>query len=167
MEALTRCLAILEEESKINMDAYKAVGVLRVMIDKIQSRDADDIARKEAASFENKFGAGQEQEDSTPEQSAAMTLGMLSAGLSPNTAGWTSGQTGPTGLTPKPDMNMGGGYENGFMPDEALSPFTQMFGAGASATSGPMDVADNLDWVRLLILVKVGEGANEYLDGMG
>lgn len=51
MEALTRCLAILEEEPKINMDAYKAVGVFRVMIDKIQNRDADDNARKEAASF--------------------------------------------------------------------------------------------------------------------
>lgn len=167
MEALTRCLAILEEESKINMDAYKAVGVLRVMIDKIQNRDADDNARKEAASFGDKFGVGQEQDGRTPEQSAAMTLGMLSAGLSPNTAAWAGGQTGPTGLTPKSDMNMGGGYENGFMPDEALSPFTQMFGPGPSATSGPMDVPDNLDWVRFLMIMKVGECANEVLDGMG
>ena len=109
----------------------------------------------------------QEQESSTPEQSAAMTLGMLSAGLSPNTAAWTNGRAGTTGWTPKPDMNMGGGYENGFMPDEALIPFTQMFGAGASATSGPGDLPDNLDWVRFLILVKVGEYANEVLDGMG
>ena len=169
MDSLLNCISILDEEAAVSHDAYKAVGVLRVMVDKLQKREESERANKQAASaFENKFGGINEQEQG-PEHSAAMTLGMLSAGLSPNTQAFMNGSG--TGMTPGREFQMDGSYGNGggFQADEALSPFTQMFGPTNLGASGAADVPDNLDWVRSDHLPSLCSrpDANERIDGMG
>lgn len=110
------------------------------------------------------------EEDLPPEQSAAMTLGMLSSGgMSPG-GGWSMGEKQPgypasmagllnepmpgtgeqrTGLTPQypgPESNAAGG-----MPMGPASPFSQMMAglAGSSALPGTEGLGGDIDWVSI------------------
>lgn len=118
---------------------------------------------------------GKAEDDLPPEQSAAMTLGMLSSGgMSPNFAMGGAGlgslaggmgssdgkssypasmagllnepmQTERTGLTPQ----FSGPESSGNALNGAASPFSQMFGAGGGFTS--MDgLGADIDWVSAI-----------------
>lgn len=134
-----------------SMEAVKAYNILKIMLEKIKNPGGDpdliqDPARRDV------MCDNQDEPSMQPEHSAAMTLGMLSGGMSPNTAaafstvqspGGTNYPTlglslpttdGPTGLTPD------------FQPDplgmaNPASPFSSMFG-----TMNEMDLTQNFDW---------------------
>ncbi len=147
MEALLGGIRIWEEESSISVEAYKAVGTLRVMIDKISQREEHErqkLNQNINSNFEKTYTAGQQSQQGE-EHSAAVTLGMLSAGLTPNTAEMFAGETG---MTPgRENVQMEEGYETSAF-GEGMSPFSQMFGTQTAGTSGPLDLPDNLDWVN-------------------
>ena len=91
-----------------------------------------------------------------PEHSAAMTLGMLSGGMTPNTAAAFNTVQSPGG-TNYPTLGLSlptadglTGLTPDFQPDtlgmaNSGSPFSSMFG-----NMGEMDLTQNFDWVRIL-----------------
>lgn len=103
MAAVERCIGIWESVREDSMEAYKASIGLRVMVDKLKARQASRQQQQGNVSNSTQqrsppqalgFGMfpggnmadfGKTDDDLAPEQSAAMTLGMLSSGgMSPN-----------------------------------------------------------------------------------
>lgn len=121
-----------------SMEAYKASNILEIMLAKIQepvpAAGAVDVVKPEDL-FGN-FGTG----DMQPEHSAAMTLGMMSTGMTPNYQP-LSGTTyapfdmGPvSGLTP----DFSGDFMGSMNP--VASPFSML--------NNDMALDQNFDWVR-------------------
>lgn len=149
LASLEKSQQIWQESADSNMEAYKASSILELLLKKFNSPPELDAAAQAFPMF---------NEDSMkPEHSAAMTLGMLSGGLTPNSAAFLAAQSpggtrypgmdtnmvesGGTGLTPayqidNPFASMGGGDAG----------FSSMF-SGAGAGAGLMDMPANLDWV--------------------
>lgn len=176
IEVAERIWAGMKDES---IEAYKAHSTLNVMINKLKTHQAmhngsvrgmSALAASNAASGfpgapnPNMFANGSDDANLPPEQSAAMTLGMLSTGgLSPNTANVLSQDpnskgfsyptgmgnllndvptTSGTGLTP----NYNGPIDNG--PTNAPSPFSNLFGVSNMGGFQGMDLPGNeLNWV--------------------
>lgn len=153
-----------------SMEATKAWHILEVMLEKInQPRSGQPSASPEVAMRTDMFANTTSAAELQPEHSAAMTLGMLSGGMSPNTAtafnniqspGGTAypmdlgiGPTGSTGaVSSLPDFSgmfgMAGLNAPGGNPG---SPFSGMFGNLGGADASVMDfTATNFDWVSLL-----------------
>jgi len=172
MNALRHCVGIWESQRDQSMEAYKASAMLKVMVEKLmacQARSSSNDNTYNAygnsstqlqsvsqakRNFNSIFSNGQVNmtEDLAPEQSAAMTLGLLSSGgVSPNpfnsatTPPVSSAQDAngrpypasmagilneqqPTGLTPPT------GTAN------APSPFSSLF------ANGGMDNLGDVDW---------------------
>jgi hypothetical protein len=198
MRALEHCITIWESVREDSMEAYKASHGLRVMVDKLKAHQAQmQLLRQQQQQQQGAIPTNQAQQryppisapgfgmfpggtisdfgktddDLPPEQSAAMTLGMLSSGgMSPNFAmGGVGLGMGPadgkssypasmagllnepmqgerTGLTPQ----FSGPEPTGNAINGAASPFSQMFGAGSGFTS--MDgLGADIDWVSLLV----------------
>jgi hypothetical protein len=196
MRALEHCITIWESVREDSMEAYKASHGLRVMVDKLKAHQAQmQLLRQQqqqgsmatnqpqqryppisAPGFGMFPGGtisdfGKTDDDLPPEQSAAMTLGMLSSGgMSPNFAmggaglgmGLADGKSSypasmagllnepmqgeRTGLTPQ----FSGPEPSGNAINGAASPFSQMFGTGAGFTS--MDgLGADIDWVSSLL----------------
>ncbi|KAB5522818.1 fungal-specific transcription factor domain-containing protein [Coniochaeta sp. 2T2.1] len=163
-----------------SMEAMKASNILEIMLERIKNPPpmgtplplptSTDPNLRSANLFDNP--------NLQPEHSAAMTLGMLSGGVSPNSAAaaaaFGAGIQSPGGTTyPNPmDLGLGGqgGGEQGGMPDfgsaglfggvpgNPASPFSTMFGAlaGGPGEVGGGGVPDfgggGFDWVSLLSL---------------
>jgi hypothetical protein len=207
MRALEHCITIWESVREDSMEAYKAAVGLRVMVDKLiahranmqqlqlqlqqqqQSTANPSLSHQRYNHPSSAPGYGifpggtmadfnkSNDDDMPPEQSAAMTLGMLSTGgMSPNFAmggtnmgggqamGASSGGSGGSypasmaGLLNEPMQSERTGLTPQFSgPDApssamgingAASPFSQMFGAGGGFT-GMDGLGADIDWVSL------------------
>lgn len=155
-----------------SMEAMKASSILELMLERIKKPQpppaqgaappGGDVSLRSA----NLFAAEAELQ---PEHSAAMTLGMLSGGVSPNTAAAAAafgGIQSPGGSAyPNPmDLGIGAGpgepvslpdFSSGIFGIGSLnganpaSPFSTMFGALGAEVSAPMPEfgGGNFDWV--------------------
>jgi hypothetical protein len=152
MQALEQSQLIWKGSADSSMEAYKAAQILDIILDKIKvckssPPDAPTSTAEAFAQFDDK--------DLQPEHSAAMTLGMLSGGLTPNTAAiFNSAAQSPSGTRyGNMDMNMGVSIPNtGLTPNfqmDNTNPFALSFSAfgNAGSTAGMMDVPAGLDWV--------------------
>ena len=193
LRAVDNCIGIWDSVREQSMEAYKASTALRVMVDKLKAhreqqkllQQLPESQREAAERLQNFKGRGHPNfgvfpnnnfqdvntEDMAPEQSAAMTLGMLSSGgMSANqnfggnlgpigngleSKAFPAGMAGllnepmseRTGLTPGysgPDMSgqvMGG----------AASPFSSLFGQSGNFM-GMDGLGGDIDWVSSLPL---------------
>lgn len=155
VQALETSQRIWKESQETSMEAYKASNIIGVMLEKVRykAKPADEPTTSEVfAQFDDA--------NLKPEHSAAMTLGMLSGGLSPNSAAIFNSalqsprgtnyanfdmsmgdSSGSTGLTP----NYTGDVANQFGTiNNVASPFSVFGNAGSG--NGMMDVPANLDW---------------------
>lgn len=210
MQAVEHCITIWEGVRDQSMEAYKASVALRVMVEKLkthQERQRSGLQYAQPAQqlpypqrtqnfgmFPNGIVADVNTDDLPPEQSAAMTLGMLSSGgMSPapgfgaNNTQMTSNaekQTYPsmaallnepmtdrTGLTPQysgPDPSS----INGNGMTGAASPMSQML-AQSGNFMGMDGMGTDIDWVRqtdlspcLILYANVLQGAwDSYIQG--
>jgi hypothetical protein len=153
-----------------SMEAMKASNILELMLERIKKPQPPappstvapgDVGGLRSA---NLFDSADHLQ---PEHSAAMTLGMLSGGVSPNTAaaaaafGGAGIQSSGGSAYPNP-MDLGLGGEQTSLPDftsgifgvgaNPASPFSTMFGALGGEVSAPMEFAGgNFDWVSFLL----------------
>lgn len=142
-----------------SMEAFKACKTLNIILEKLKT------SREPAANTSNTPMSTAEafsqfdDENLRPEQSAAMTLGMLSGGLSPNSAAMFNNMGQPSTGYANMDLNMGDSSGSGLTPYalDNTNPFANM-NAGASPfsmfgntgiTPGMMDTQAGLDWVSL------------------
>lgn len=147
VQALETSNSIWSESVETSLEAYKASQILRIMLDKLKNPTGPKQQRTEPRTTAEAFAAVDES-NLAPEHSAAMSLGMLSGGLSPTSAAMfntsnmgnidmTMGES--TGLTPNYGMDPNPfGMSTGF-------PF---FGAGSG--TGNVEMPTNLDWVNLI-----------------
>lgn len=158
LQALETSRQIWKESIETSMEAYKASHILDVMLEKLNAPKGQQSEGQTTADVFAQF----DEQNLKPEHSAAMTLGMLSGGLSPNTAALFNTSMGqPPGGTRygNIDMNMGDsststGLTPNFQMDptnpfasmnSAASPFSVFGNSGAGV--GMMDAPQNLDWV--------------------
>lgn len=144
IEALESAREIWKAMPQDSVEAFKAGNILDIMINKIKNPENAPAPSK--AATENFFGAMGNTE-LQPEHSAAVSLGMLSGGLTP------SDFQSPGGTTyPNPDLGLGSGtgLTPNFEPDSmnvaangAASPFS-MF---TNLPGGNMGVDQPIDWV--------------------
>lgn len=153
IQALERSEQIWKESANASMEAFKASKMIAIMLEKVRfphGRPAEPTTSEIFAQFDD--------DNLRPEHSAAMTLGMLSGGLSPNSAAvYNSLGQSPRGTQYRyPDMNIGESSSSGLTPNysvDASNPFAQVnvtspfsvFGNLGNAP-GMMDVPANLDW---------------------
>ncbi|KAH9904181.1 fungal-specific transcription factor domain-containing protein [Xylariomycetidae sp. FL2044] len=132
--------------SQESVEAFKAANILEIMLEKIKNPDPAPATNAEPtpAKADNLFGDF--SSNMQPEHSAAMTLGMLSGGLSPNgiqSPGGTVypsldiGTAPPSGLTPDFQSDPMGGVNN------AASPFSMFTNLG---NVNNMAIDQNFDW---------------------
>ncbi|GIZ39942.1 hypothetical protein CKM354_000330300 [Cercospora kikuchii] len=177
MQAVEHCITIWESVRDQSMEAYKGSVALRVMVEKLKAHQLQKTMQGNAQSqagpaygnrnggmnygmFPNASGVAIDTDDLPPEQSAAMTLGMLSSGgISPgfgmSTTSAPQQQAYPasmatllnneppterTGLTPQYSGPEVTGMGNG-MPG-AASPLSQMLGQ----SSGFAMAENDIDW---------------------
>ncbi|XXG98616.1 hypothetical protein Hte_004941 [Hypoxylon texense] len=148
LEAVSEIWKSLSHES---VEAYKAANILQIMLEKIRNPEpAPEGAEASPIQPENLFGAfGTEM---MPEHSAAMTLGMLSGGMTPamtpsfQSPGGTTYSNielpgtvpaASTGLTPEFQPDTLGNINN------AASPFTMFTTLGGG---GNMGIDHNFNW---------------------
>jgi len=153
LQALEASQAIWKESSESSMEAYKASHILGIMLEKLKAPKQEP---KTDGPTTNDVFAQFDEENLKPEHSAAMTLGMLSGGLSPNTAAMFNSMQSPGGTRYNVDMNMGDSSSgSGLTPNFGLdssnpfgsinnvaSPFSFFGGTG----QGLMDMPANIDW---------------------
>jgi hypothetical protein len=163
LQALETSQRIWKESAETSMEAYKAFHIIGVMLDKLR---CPQKGQQQEGPTTNEVFAQFDDENLKPEHSAAMTLGMLSGGLSPNTAAMfnNAGMQSPRGTNyANFDTNMGDssastGMTPNFSTDNSnpfaslnsvASPFSVFGNTGTGA--GMLDVPANLDWVCCLI----------------
>ncbi len=160
MEALETSKSIWEESQDQSIEAYKASIVLSVMLDKLKRNPTSNTNGRQAQTSFQPPGRAPlhfSQEDSKPEHSAAMTLGMLSnGGVAPNAAtmfdrGFPTTPGGGTNMGDAPvgiaSQSANGEVDYGAMGLGSFSPFAP----GMGAIDMPQT---NLDWVRFISLFK-------------
>jgi hypothetical protein len=150
---------IWHESAGSSMEAYKASHILGIMLEKVTNPAKQDAPATSTAEAFSQFDSN----GLKPEHSAAMTLGMLSGGLSPNTAAAFNGNAVQsargTAYGYNFDMPMGDALASSGLtpnfPSDAANQFTSLnnvaspfsvFGNSGSGT-GMMDMPTNLDWV--------------------
>lgn len=166
LRALETSQRIWNESIATSMEAYKAVNIIGIVIEKVKA----SVAAKPAEGPTTAEVFAQFDEDK-PEHSAAMSLGMLSGGLTPNTAAFNTmlGQS-PRGTTyggfdvgmgmgmggaGDPSVVSGGLVPNNNVPLDPSNPFASLnnmpspFSVFGNGVTGPgmVDMASNLDWV--------------------
>jgi hypothetical protein len=149
---------IWHESAGSSMEAYKASHILGIMLEKVTNPAKQDAPATSTAEAFSQFDSN----GLKPEHSAAMTLGMLSGGLSPNTAAAFNGNAVQsargTAYGYNFDMPMGDALASSGLtpnfPSDAANQFTSLnnvaspfsvFGNSGSGT-GMMDMPTNLDW---------------------
>lgn len=176
MNALRHCVGIWDSLRDQSMEAYKASTTLRVMLEKLmaQQQYAMPGGAQQAMGWRRNSrhaaygafpnGSVADVDDGVPpEHSAAMTLGLLSAGgVSPNTGFTGSGMQG-LGMDGKHPASMAGllseamNERSGLTPQYngadgvgqavagGVSPFSQMFNSTGNA-AGPDGEVDWVSW---------------------
>jgi len=161
LDAMETAVNIWEGLKDHSMEAYKAFTTLSVMLNQLKK---DRPARQpplngfQAATSAFPAPSPMDESNVAPEHSAAMTLGMLSTGgMTPNSANMFDQrypasmanllndpmpQQQPTGLTPQYN-----GATSGVGPENAPSPFSNLFGANLFQNLD-LPPTDNLNWVR-------------------
>ncbi|CAL3966906.1 unnamed protein product [Diplocarpon coronariae] len=154
LQALKASQAIWKESAETSMEAYKANKVLGIILEKLKL--TTEKSEKPTAS---EVSAQMDEASLPPEHSAAMTLGMLSGGLTPNSAAMFNYMpqspggaryagmdtnmgdfSNSTGLTPNYGMDSSNPFSN---MNGVASPFS-VFGNPGSGIE--MDMPGNLDW---------------------
>ncbi|ETS86701.1 hypothetical protein PFICI_00529 [Pestalotiopsis fici W106-1] len=147
MSALESVRDIWKSLTQDSVEAYKAANILDIMLERIKNPNAVPTTMNlDPTKQENLFG-NFGSTDMQPEHSAAMTLGMMSSGLTPN-------YQSPGGSTYPPlDLgmrDMGSGFSpNVFQTDfsgganNLASPFS-MFNNLGNSSDMPLD--QNFDW---------------------
>jgi hypothetical protein len=178
LQALETSQQIWKESAGKSMEAYKAEGILSIILEKLKLSSQPKTAPTTSEVF-----AQFDDENLKPEHSAAMTLGMLSGGLSPNSAamfnsmapspggrGFGSIDVGMsdssgTGMTPNFSMDSTNPFAN---MNSVANPFSVFGNAGSGM--GMMDVPANLDWVSIadvleftIMLIYVQEAWDSYI----
>jgi hypothetical protein len=129
-----------------SIEAFKAAKILEIMLDKIKNPSAY-LPTADPTKQESLFGTFGSV-DLQPEHSAAMTLGMMSSGLTPNyqSPGGTNYPPLDVGM-----REMGSGLTPNFsgdmlpgMPANPASPFSMFNNIG---NPGDMTIDQNFDWV--------------------
>jgi len=142
-----------------SMEAVKASKVLEIMLEKIKSPvvGGGGGGGEPTAGAADMFGSN-DSGDMQPEHSAAMTLGMLSGGMSPNSAALFNSVQSPGGTVYPPiDPSFGSGAmgSSGMTPDfsgdllgvpGAASPLSMFNTMGG----GNLDFPTDFDWVSTL-----------------
>ncbi|KAH6648382.1 fungal-specific transcription factor domain-containing protein [Truncatella angustata] len=148
MSALESVRDIWKSLTQDSVEAYKAANILDILLEKIKSpNSAPTTMNLDLTKQENLFGSFGSA-DLQPEHSAAMTLGMMSTGLTPN-------YQSPGGTAYPPlDMgmkDMGSGFTPNLLQAEfpsgtnnAASPFSMFNNFGG--TSGDMALDQSFDW---------------------
>lgn len=192
MTAIEHCVSIWESLQGLSMEAFKAAETLKVMLEKLKAHQTrQSMVRQGAVSSSSYYPQGpkfgvfpngnvnlEPDANEDPEQSAAMTLGMLSAGgMSPGSAfgianGGGLGMAGGAGTAmdgqAKSYPNSMAGLLNEPIPEQrtgltpqysgpdgsqtlagAASPFSQLFGQNTGYT-GMDGVGGDIDWVSIL-----------------
>jgi hypothetical protein len=151
MAALDRSKSVWDEMKDESVEAYKASSVLSVMLEKLKkgSCPAQPVAYNSSAPATGSNVLPFTPDESRPEHSAAMTLGMLSSGgLTPNSAAMferpfsTTPDITSVNMTEAPPVHNSTNI-NVDQPFGAASPFS-LFGP---AGGGSLDLPTNLDWV--------------------
>jgi len=162
LQTLETSQRIWNESAGTSMEAYKASNIIAIMLEKVKSPPKKPEEGPTTAEMFSRF----DEENLKPEHSAAMSLGMLSGGLTPNSAAIfnNSMAQSPRGTTyVNYDLNMGDssattGLTPNFPADPSnpfaslnsvASPFSVFGNTGAG--TGMMEVPANLDWVSILI----------------
>lgn len=188
LRAVEHCITIWEAVREESMEAFKASVALRVMFDKLKAHQAEQAALRNLpqsgqtsrswasptgqrrgypnfGAFPNGGMSDLNTDDLPPEQSAAMTLGMLSSGgMSPNSAAavaafsmGTAAEKQPSypasmaGLLNEPISTERTGLTPGYSGVDgqnlagAASPFNSLFGQ-----TGMDGVMGDIDWVSHL-----------------
>lgn len=159
IRAIEAAQNIWEGLADSSMEAVKANSITRIMLEKIRSPANKSSSATEQASVVTKdvLFASMNNAGLQPEQSAAMTLGMMSSGgLTPNTAAAFGSAVQSPGGTAYPAIDSGlgaGGERTGMTPDFSgdfgiapNSPFSSMFGN----LGNTMGMGQNFDWVSSL-----------------
>ncbi|PBP23967.1 hypothetical protein BUE80_DR005051 [Diplocarpon rosae] len=154
LQALKNSQAIWKESAETSIEAYKANKVLDIILEKLRLTTEGNGGPTTSEVF-----AHMDEASLAPEQSAAMTLGMLSGGLTPNPASIFNAMAQSPGGTryANMDANMGDSLSSaGLMPNygmDASNPLSSMNDVGSSfsifGNIGPgieMDMPGNLDW---------------------
>jgi hypothetical protein len=152
LSSLEASHAIWKESSTASMDAYKASNVLTIMLEKLKSPKEGPHEPSSTAQAFAQF----DDENLRPEHSAAMTLGMMSGGLTPNSAAFLNNMAQSPGGNIYVNNDMKMRDTSGLTPALQIdNPFASINSVAApfsifnNATSGTgmMDVPANLDWV--------------------
>lgn len=129
--------------SQDSVEAYKAGNILDIMLEKIKNPDPAAMPMPRNAMSQDDLFGGFGSADLQPEHSAAMTLGMMSSGLTPN-------YQSPGGSNYPPlDIGTGTGLTSDFSAEPmpgfgSTSPFSTFNNIGGG--TGDMMVDQNLDW---------------------
>jgi len=157
LKALENSQQIWSETTEESMEAFKACKTLNIILEKLKSSRAPAAHVSSTATTTAEDFSQFDNESLRPEHSAAVTLGMLSGGLSPNSATLFNSVGQSPARYGNMDMNMGESSGSGLTPNFPLdntNPFANM-NAGASPFSmfgnagnapGMMDLPANLDW---------------------
>ena len=172
-QVLENSQRIWKESAEASMEAYKAYNIIGIMLETIKVAKAPKPKNLTSTEVFAQF----DQDNLKAEHSAAMSLGMLSGGLSPNSAAIFNnmGQSprgtfypnnyditmadtsGGTGLTPNYAMDTSNPFTLNNMP----SPFSAFGNTGAGMGF------ENLDWVSFPNHKYFCSSANTALGGMG
>lgn len=167
-QALEASKNIWTELKDQSIEAYKASEMLTVMLAMLQKPSNNQrpvqqpfFAPSGTTSHMDRMPVLTTAEEEEPEHSAAMTLGMLSGGLSPNTAAMYNGMYV---ATPPSTVNMGDVPPTGVTPQFQMeqnvngmastpSPFSAMAGGNEMMGIPPV----NFDWVRTSHTTRMGD----------
>ncbi|KAI0404459.1 hypothetical protein F4802DRAFT_607486 [Xylaria palmicola] len=135
--------------SQESVEAFKAWNILRIMLEKIKNPEIAPTSTVETPGRVDSLFGNIDSGTMQPEHSAAMTLGMMSGGMTPNGSFQSPGGTtypnldlGTTmGLTPIPDFQPDIGAVN-----NAASPFSMFANLG---NNNSMALDQNFDWDAL------------------
>jgi hypothetical protein len=169
-QALETSQSLWNEASDTSIEAYKASNIIGIVLKKLRSPSP---AKPVEVTTTAEAFAHFDEANLKPEHSAAMTLGMLSGGLTPNSAATFNSMMGqsPRGTSyANYDMGLSGdaAVSSGLTPNGPLdpsnpfaslnnmaSPFS-IFGNGGTGP-GMGDLSSNLDWVSsCTVLCRLG-----------
>lgn len=166
LAALEESHAIWKDAAAASIDAFKASGVLGTMLQSLKAPSTNRPPQDKGIPTTNGMEGYNSFDQSQPEHSAAMTLGMLSnGGLTPD----SSGMFAPVSSTPGSNRYGNGGSFDLQMGDSSTStgsgqtpnfsnanPFGAINGPSPFSVlnnidSGPgmVEFPENLDWVRV------------------
>lgn len=143
-------LHIWEQQAETSMDTFKAKEIVKVMLGLVKQRATkpEPLSQLPPQTFSPSWARANAAAQGIaftgpegPEQAAAHTLGMLSSGMSPNTAAYFA--NGSTGLTPGASGASDFAMADGSYPSiDGQNPGIGSMFAG----TGPGELSDNLDW---------------------